>query len=64
MLYKSNNDIYVFANNKYYKLEVVRDSLVPVKGTQAKYKLDNKFEIEFKDAMEFLKKDKRGSRIE
>lgn len=56
MLYKSNNDIYVFANNKYYKVEVVKDNLVPAK--KAKYELENKFEISYEDAMKFLKKDK------
>lgn len=62
MLFKSNDEIYVFANNKYYKLEVEKDNLVPTK--EAKYELKSKNEITYKDAMEFLKKDKRGMKIQ
>lgn len=62
MLYKSNEDIYIFANNKYYKVEVVKDNLVPAK--EAKYKIENKFEITYQDAIEHLKKDKRGIKLQ
>lgn len=62
MLYKSNNEVYVFANNKYYKLEVEKNNLVPAK--QAKYEIENKSEITYKDAMALLKKDRRSLKIQ
>lgn len=60
MLYKSENGIYVFANNKYYKVEVVKDDLVPSK--KAIYELKPKYEITYEDAMTELKKGNRGLR--
>lgn len=54
MLYKSNNNIYIFANNKYYKIEVVKDNLVPTK--QVEYELKDKIKITNEDAMKELKK--------
>lgn len=62
MLYKNDNNIYVFANNKYYKLEVVKDNLVPTK--QVEYDLKNKIEISKEDAMKILKKETSIKEVE
>lgn len=53
MLYKSDNQIYVFANNKYYKLTKKDNDLIPTK--EFKYELDKKIEISYKDALDLLK---------
>lgn len=53
MLYKSDNQAYVFANNKYYKLTKKDNDLIPTK--EFKYGLDKKTEISYKDALDLLK---------
>lgn len=53
MLYKSDNQTYVFANNKYYKLTKKDNDLIPTK--EFKYELDKKTEISYKDALDLLK---------
>lgn len=53
MLYKSDNQTYVFANNKYYKLIKKDNDLIPTK--EFKYELDKKTEISYKDALDLLK---------
>lgn len=61
MLFKSNSNIYIEANNKFYKVEVVNGNLVPTKDV--KYKLDKKTEISAKDAKELLEKENKKTKF-
>ena len=54
MLYQCNNMVFVYANNKYYRLKKDRDSLVPTK--HFKYSLDVCGEISYDDALKLLSK--------
>lgn len=60
MLYKENNNIYIFANNKYYKVKLEKDRIVAIMNEpqkEVKYKLDEKaYKISAEDAIEILKK--------
>lgn len=61
MLFKSNSNVYIEANNKFYKVEVVNGNLVPTKDV--KYKLDKKTEISAKDAKELLEKENKKTKF-
>jgi hypothetical protein len=56
MLYIEDNKIYVFANNKFYELQLVGKDLVPAKDKEPKMALKNKVEISYEDAIKRLKK--------
>lgn len=62
MIYKSNDKVYIFANNKYYELRVDKDNLVPAE--KAIYELKPKYEISYQDAMKLLKGNSRNKRFE
>lgn len=53
MLYRSENTIYLLANNKYYPMRVEKNDLIPAK--KAIYELKDKTEISYKEAIEYLK---------
>lgn len=65
MLYIEDNKIYVFANNKYYELELVGKDLVPAKNKQPKIALKQRVEISYEDALKTFQKPsfKEKSRI-
>ena len=60
MLYKENDNVYVFANNKYYKVKLEKDKIVAIMDgpqKEVKYKLNEKaYKVSAEDAIKALKK--------
>ncbi len=65
MLYKDDNKIYVKANNKFYQVELDdkdKKRFVPISDKKTiKYKLEKPYEINDKEAIEFLSKSNKAN---
>lgn len=53
MIYEYNKNVYVYANNKYYMLELKNDNLVPTKKVE--YELPKGKKITSAEAIKILK---------